>query len=426
MPLVPPSLLAPLPIEFSARPILIAYSGGLDSTVLLDLLAASGASVRAVHVHHGLQAAADDWAAHCEDQCRQRGVSLQLLRVNIDPRDPSGPEAAARKARYEALRSVLQPGELLVTGHHADDQAETFLMRALRGAGVRGLAAMRELQAFDPGWLWRPLLHLHRAELLDYAQARGLCWIEDPQNAEARFERSWLRAEVFPVLRRRRSAAAAALARSAALCAEADELLSELAAEDAKALSRGSQLSVSGLRELSLARRNNLLRWWIGGPRGLPPPPHAVMAEVDGLLAARVDAAPCLAWPGGELRRYRNDLYALPPFASPPAGFESAWDGLGVLRLPSGCGALSGCDEGAPRSLTIRFPQGGERLQPAPGRPSRSLKNLFQEQAVPPWQRRCAPLVYEGCLLRWVGGLRAPESDDAFYLGLRWDRQANT
>lgn len=414
-------LASPLP-DGSAR-LWAAYSGGLDSIVLLHLLSRLRErgrlpAIGALHVHHGLQALADDWAAHCAAQCQRLGVGLQVLRVRIDPADPSGPEAAARRARYDALRAAMGEAEVLATAHQLDDQAETFLMRALRGSGQRGLAAMRPLQRFGPGWLWRPLLGRSRAELEAYARQHRLAWIDDPHNADPRYERSWLRQQLTPLMRQRWPAATLNLARSAALSAEADGLLGELAAIDDRACAAGGGLSCSAVLALSPARRRNLLRARIDA-LGLPPPPHAVLLRLDDLLLARRDAMPLLHWPGGELRRYRDLLWMMPPLPDEPGRWQAHWNGRGVLQLPPGCGEIESSD-GQGRPVQVRFAAGGEGLVMHAGGPRRPLKNLFQEQAVPPWQRRRTPLIYVGDELCWVGGLPLAGGADAFLAGLRW------
>lgn len=411
---------APLP---NAAGVLAAYSGGLDSVVLLHVLSRlrdSGAitQLRALHVHHGLQAVAGDWVRHCTAQCQRLGIELQVLRVQIDPADPAGPEGAARRERYAALRGAMGEGEVLATAHQLDDQAETFLMRALRGSGQRGLAAMRPLQAFGPGWLWRPLLVRSRAELEAHARAHDLQWIDDPHNADPRYERSWLRQQLTPLMRRRWPAATLNLARSAALSAEADDLLGELAAIDDAVCAVAGGLSCVALLRLSPARRRNLLRMRVDA-LALPPPPHAVLLRLDDLLLASWDAVPLLHWPGGELRRYRDTLVMMAPLPAEPGSWQCDWDGLGVLALPAGCGELRSTGAGG-RSVQVRFAQGSERIVMRAGGPHRTLKHLFQEHAIPPWQRRRTPLVFDGRELLWIGGLPAPGSADAWAKALHW------
>jgi tRNA(Ile)-lysidine synthase len=421
----PGQILEDAPLPAGTRRLWIAYSGGLDSGVLLHALAQLRnrgllPELAALHVHHGLQAAAEEWALHCARQCESLGIELRVLRVRIDAADAAGPEAAARRARYQALREAMASGDVLATAHHLDDQAETFLMRALRGSGPRGLAAMRPLQRFDPGWLWRPLLQRTRAELQAYTRAQPLAWIDDPHNADTRYERSWLRRQLTPLLQQRWPAAAHSFARSAALSGEGADLLAELAAIDDAACAADGGLSCAALRSLSPARRRNLLRMRVEA-LGLPPPPHAVLLRLDDLLAARPDATPLLAWPGGELRRYRDVLWMLPPLADEPVAWAADWNGRGILALPAGCGEIESADAQG-RAVRIAFAAGGERLAMRAGGPHRSLKNLFQEHGVPPWMRRRTPLLYQDGVLRWVGGLPLAADADAFLAGLRWRR----
>jgi tRNA(Ile)-lysidine synthase len=422
----PAQILADMPLPDAAPRVWLAYSGGLDSAVLLHAMSTLHRrglvpEIAALHVHHGLQSVADDWVVHCTAQCERFGVALQVLQVRIDLSDPSGPEAAARRARYDALRGAMQCGDVLATAHQLDDQAETFLMRALRGSGPRGLASMRALQPFEPGSLWRPLLNRSREELERYARAHQLSWIDDPHNADPRYERSWLRQQLTPTLRQRWPSATQNLARSAALNAEADDLLDELAAIDDAICATENGLSCAALLTLSPARRRNLLRLRIDA-LGLAPPPHGALLRLDDVLLAKPDATPLLAWPGGELRRYRDELWMLAPLADEPVEWSTQWNGRGMLALPDGCGMLESASDET-RELRVSFAQGGESLVMHAGGPHRTLKKLFQEHAIPPWRRRRTPLVYDETGLRWVGALPLPGGADAWVKALHWQPQ---
>lgn len=421
------SILQSMPPRPQGARLIVAYSGGVDSTALLHLLAQAGvADLHAAHVHHGLQDAADDWAARCADQAAALGVPFSALHVSVAADHPAGPEAAAREARYGALRGVMKPGDVLVTAHHLDDQAETVLLRLLRGSGVQGLSAMRSLEAFEPGLLWRPLLQTSRAELQAYARAHELNWIDDPHNTNERYARSWLRQHVMPLLQQRWPAAADSFARSAALSAEAADLLEEVAAADCAAASAGQELAISALRRLSPARRMQALRWWLARVDGLSPVPYSILVRIEPeLIDARIDAEPLLAWPGGELRRYRDQLYAMPPLQPPPPEATLAWNGCGTLDLPAGCGRLVAENSVPQAGLLVRFAAGGERFQPMGSQHSRTLKNLFQESGVPPWQRLRTPLLLRDGLLAWVGQLGwAANQQDSF--GIRWQTPAHS
>lgn len=303
--------LGPLPRPPAGAATVVAFSGGPDSAVLLHLLRGLQ-PLRALHVDHGLHPDSGAWAAHCRRQCQTWGVPLTVLHVAIDPRDPAGPEAAARRARYAALQAALAPGDVLLTAHHAEDQAETFLLQALRGAGPAGLAGMPAVKTFGPGQLARPLLGVTRAALRAYAEAQRLDWLEDPANANPDLNRSYLRHSLWPVLVERWPAAAATLGRAAGWAAEAAELQRVLAEIDLAACVRGAgeALNTAQLQQLSPARQRNLLRHWLHG-LGLPAPSAAQMAQIlDSCLAARADARPLVRWPGAELRREGAHLRA--------------------------------------------------------------------------------------------------------------------
>ncbi|MES0874238.1 tRNA lysidine(34) synthetase TilS [Sinimarinibacterium thermocellulolyticum] len=287
----------------------VGYSGGCDSAVLLDLLHACGLPVRAVHVHHGLQQPADDWARHCRRFCRMRGIALRVLRVAPDRRHPQGPEAAARAARYAAFVPLLRAGDVLALAHHRDDQAETVLMRALRGCGIAGLGAMRATEPLGEGLLWRPLLAVSRARLREIARERGIDWIEDPHNDDPRYTRAFLRRQVMPLLAAHFPSAPTQLAKLAAHAQGAERLLAQLADEDAARCADGDALDVAALLRLTAERRRNLIyhRWCA---LGLLPPPQSWYAELErSVLRARGDATPLLVCGDGEVRRHRGRLY---------------------------------------------------------------------------------------------------------------------
>ena len=312
----PPPTLPQPPVP---GPVLAGFSGGLDSTVLLHLLAADadvrGRGLRAIHVHHGLADQADDWAAHCQRSCDRLGVPLQVVHVNV-PRDAGfGLEAAARQARYRAFENTLGEGELLALAHHRDDQAETFLLRALRGSGVEGLRAMPAWRRLGRGWLWRPLLEQPRDALLAHARTAGLEWVEDPANAAAAHDRNHLRRHVMPQLRERWPHADAVLARSAALAGEAAHLL---AGGDGETLAdvctaKPHVIDVARLLQHPPERRARVLRLWLQR-LDLPPLPGEGVARIEsGLLGPGGDAIPEFAWSGAVVRRWRDQLHGLLP-----------------------------------------------------------------------------------------------------------------
>ena len=283
----PPSPSLPLLPAATEGRVWVALSGGRDSTVLLHRLAQDPDLQRrglgAVHVHHGLQPEADAWVAHCAAACAALDVPLQVRHVRVDATRGEGPEAAARHARREAFAAVMAPGDILATAHHLEDQAETFLLRALRASGPDGLAGMRPWRRFGPGWQWRPLLRTPRDALQAYALAHGLRWIEDPSNARTDADRNFLRHDILPRLRLRWPQADAAFARSATLSAEAADLLARqddrllAEANSDKSLILSCQIFISDMKYFG--EMNQVWDEWV--PAGNAPP----RATVQALLA---------------------------------------------------------------------------------------------------------------------------------------------
>ncbi len=396
----------------------VAYSGGVDSHVLLHLLATAklGRAVAAIYVDHGLHPASGRWGDHCATVCKSLGVVFQGLQVDARPGPRESPEDAARRARYGALGTWLQAGDVLLTAHHRDDQAETLLLQLLRGAGPHGLAAMPAAADLGGIPLLRPLLDTERAAILDYAHRHALNWIEDSSNADTGLDRNYLRHHVLPLLRQRWPAAGRALGRSARLCAEAAQLLDRQADADlaTAAGGRSDALTVTVLATLDEVRLRNALRRWLRR-LGLPTPGATHLERVRGeVLGAGADRNPRLAWPGAELRRYRERLYALAPRPAHDPGQVLSWsdpaqpldlpgDGRLELRPTTGAGLRAAALTG--RVLTVRFRQGGERFQPVGRRHGQELKKLLQEAGVPPWERRRLPLLYVDDELAAVGGL---------------------
>ncbi|MBI6602271.1 MULTISPECIES: tRNA lysidine(34) synthetase TilS [Pseudomonas] len=398
----------------------IAFSGGLDSTVLLHLLATAKPLVplSAVHIHHGLQAAADAWPSHCQSVCDYLGVPLRIMRVQV----PAGAslERAARDARYQAFAQVIGAGEVMLTAQHREDQAETLLFRLLRGAGVRGLAAMPVHRPLAGGHLVRPLLGVSRAELEAYAVEHQLQWIADPSNADNRFSRNYLRHRVFPILTERWPQAVPGLARSAEHLSEAQGLLDELARMDLQAAEQPSafpwlglpSLALAPLRELSDARQRNALRHWLNPLTRLPDSDHWVGWQ--SLRDAKHDAQPLWSLADGQLHRCGERIWWLPSCWSEFSDVPVSWsDALRPLQLP-GNGELRFCGKAPAGPLEVRYRQGGEIVD-VPGRGRRDLKRLLNESGLPGFVRGRLPLLYRGEFLVAVpnlAGLWAPPSQD--------------
>jgi tRNA(Ile)-lysidine synthase len=401
-----------------ARNLCVAFSGGLDSTALLVAAARIAGerpdfSVRAVHIDHQLHPESSRWSDHCAEVGRTLSIEVKRVVVTVPPRADSGPEAAARKARYDAFRKVLEPGEVLLTAHHADDQLETILLALMRGAGLRGLGAMSPLQRFQPGWLARPLLPFTRSELEEWIAAEGVRWISDPSNENTTLDRNYLRTHVAPALRERWPAAARSANRAARHVREAGELLDVLAAADLAVVVVDKCLSVARLRALDPARRRNVLRFWFRRCGMRAPSTRKLAAMEHDLFAAGVDRVPCVEWDDAQVWRHRGVLHCVP--RQPPLDSDASvrWRISESVELPASLGSLrlqSGESEGISAAkladvLDIRFRHGGETLRPAGDPHHRKLKKLLQEASVLPWWRDRLPLIYSAGSLVAVGDL---------------------
>jgi tRNA(Ile)-lysidine synthase len=351
-----------------------------------------------------------------------------VARVQVRLDRGMGPEGAAREARFAAFRAALLPGETLALAQHRRDQAETVLLRLLRAAGSDGLGAMRQGRPFATSRVWRPLLPAAPEAIREYAQAQQLTWIEDPSNANPRFDRNFLRQRVLPALRERWPEGEAALARSAALLAEDAQLLAE-AADARLAAARTSDpctLAIEPLRALSPAWRARVLRLWLAG-LGLPTPPGRAFALLDQeLLQSRPDAQPEYRWAGIRLQRWRDLLHVDAAEDSPMPDFDFEWDGESLLALPGG-GSLEllhpqqGAGLELPASLAplrVGNRRGGERIR-LPGREhSHALKDCLLQAGLPPWLRRRLPLLRAADDELLAAGDRIVSD--------RWQREAGT
>lgn len=383
----------------------VGYSGGLDSHVLLHILYKLKLNLRAIYIDHGLSHNTKAWAKHCEQVCNDLTVPFQAITVNAKPTLGQSPEASARAARYRAFTELLQAGDYLLTAHHQDDQAETFLLQLLRGAGLKGLSSMPVAKPFAQGYHLRPLLYHSRGELLKYAQEHELVWIEDESNANTHFDRNFVRHQIMPSLQRRWPAASSTIARAARHLAETAELQEWLANNELIKIA-GSQpqnIAISKLTAYPLAAQKWLLRSWLAQQNLSMPSEKQLERMVCDIVHSRQDANPQVTWQGNQLRRYRDDLYALPLVTLDADSPIIPWNLTSELFLPNRMGRLSlqaiqgqGLKKQAleQAKVSIRFRQGGERCQPKGRKGSHALKKLLQEWHVPPWQRDKIPLLY--------------------------------
>lgn len=390
----------------------IAFSGGLDSSVLAHALASAKTPVLAVHIDHGLQDESEDWNRHCEAFAGSLGITYRCDTVAVQLESGKGPEGSARDARYSALHDMLEPGDWLLSAHHREDQAETLLLNLVRGSGPAGIAGIGAVRRFGPGWLVRPLLQFERADLRAYAELHDIHWIEDPSNADTRFDRNFLRHEVLPCLKTRWPDIATRLQRSAMHASEATTLLVDLACIDLDNLGgRAECLPVSALLDLPRHRQKNLVRHALRVCGLTVPTSTQLDVVLDEVLRARKDAQPQLRWPGGSVRRYRDGLYLLPDELADTLP-EGPITGSKV-RLGSGLGTLSfepGVERGLDPQLVgpklrLEARKGGEKLRLYGQSHTKKLKKLLQEEGVVPWMRDRVPLIYAGDELIAIGDL---------------------
>ncbi len=393
--------------------IFVAFSGGVDSSALLHALAMLrsegdyGFAVEAIHVNHGLQSESVQWGEHCQRFCNQLEVPLHLLKVDAKPKSGESPEESARKARYHAFAEQIQNGDQLFTAHHQEDQAETFLLQALRGAGPRGLSAMGEVVLFSEGELMRPLLQFSQQSLQEYALREHLEWVEDPTNQEQSADRNYIRHEILPRLKTRWTAAASTLSRSARHCAEASLLIETWSAEQLNGVAVGDPMPIFELEPVE-NRRARIRHWLEKNGAGLPDAVH-LQRIIKEVIEARKDATPLVRWKNREqrevaVRRFQNLLYLVMDeerYNFPDVCVE--WDLLHPMVIPelgvklvgrriAGDGIREELLQG--RRVTVRSRVGGERCYSGGSKQRRTLKNLLRERAVPPWKRNRIPLVF--------------------------------
>jgi tRNA(Ile)-lysidine synthase len=388
----------------------IALSGGLDSQVLLllahQLRTLDPISLRAIHINHGLSPHAKTWEESCALLCRQYEIDFTAHRLSLDLQSGVSIEAAAREARYQALAGYLSEDDVLLSAHHQDDQAETIFLQLLRGAGLKGLSAMPSLKTLGNGLHGRPLLHVSRQTLETYAREHRLNWIDDEMNREEKLTRNFLRHQVFPMLKTRWQTVANTMARSARHCADAQDLLDEFAGQMLETVkgSKEHTLSVSKLLQLSPKQQQLMLRAWIYQAGYRLPETKKMQNILQTVLGAAWDRRPCVVWDEVELRRHRDDLYLLAALPAHDRQVSFSWQLSQTLALP-GVGELQArlekkgalCED--LKTLEVRFRQGGEVVSFGT-RGHRTLKHLFQEWQVLPWERERIPLLFfEGELI---------------------------
>ncbi len=404
------SVLAALYASPAAAGWVIAYSGGLDSSVLLQaakLVADErGIELRAIHINHQLSSHAGEWQTHCQQACEDLGVAFSCVAVTVT-NEGEGIEAAARKARYSVFETQLQVGEQLLLAHHLDDQAETLLLRLMRGSGPAGLAAMQPSRSLGDGQLQRPFLDISRTQLEAYASEYDLQWVEDDSNTSLAFDRNFLRHEIMPKLESRWPEFARRWQQSATLCGESALLDVQMGQQDLQSCDErqercGWSLDLAALQLLSSFRFGNLLRFWLVD-RGFSEPEQKHLRQVQTqLLEGRSDSVANVSWGRGDERLslccYRERFYLLPDFSPSDVLEPVQWRVTESLQLDGWVLSAEPAKDGVvlPVNVEVRFRSGGERCRPYGRGHSQSLKKLFQEYGVEPWLRQCLPLICVG------------------------------
>lgn len=387
--------------------LLVAFSGGLDSTVLLHQVVTlrdtlqPDLHIRAMHIHHGLSPRADSWVEHCRALCEKWNVPFEVAYVHL-PSGGQGIEGEARAARYQALSSSLLAGEVLLTAQHLDDQCETFLLALKRGSGPAGLASMPAILPFGDTSLLRPLLTTSRAQLEEWAGAHRLSWIEDESNQDDKYDRNFLRLRVVPLLQQRWPHFSRSVARSAELCGEQEQLLDELLAEQlGNLMSPEGALHIEPMLTMSEARRFALLRRWLSWHRAAMPSRASLQRLWQEVALSREDANPRLRLGEHEIRRFQGELYWAPllnidrekSYLWPAPYRPLNLAGLGIISLNE-----KGMSVRAPTEdeiVSLRFKASG--LLHIVGRDKgRTLKKIWQELRIPPWERDTTPLLFYG------------------------------
>lgn len=412
----------------AAKKVAVAYSGGLDSAALLHLLHAYAAQheieLFAFHVHHGLSPNADQWLAHCQQQCASLNVVFDVRRVQIANQEKSGVEEAARHSRYAALGEMCRAHDvpLLLTAHHQDDQAETVLLQLLRGSGVAGLSGMdsvnhaADLLGDATLLMGRPLLQLTRADLEKVVTQNAIAFVEDESNLDPRYARNALRHQVMPTLAQHFPGFQQRFARTAQHAQSAQRLLVELAAQDLKVCLDGECLDITQLKNFSADRIDNMLRYWFGVRRIRMPSTSWLNEMRSQLLEAKHDAQLCVTHADCHIRRHRDRVFITPKLdpetlEQPPLPFE--WKSEAAIHFSEFSGTLyfETAEQGIAadwlrsQPLTLQLRSGGERLKPAWNRPTKSLKYHYQACDIPAWERERLPLVFSDKQLLFAAGI---------------------
>jgi tRNA(Ile)-lysidine synthase len=384
--------------------ILLGFSGGLDSCVLLHLLAQMQTQLdfklKAIHVHHGLSSSADDWLNFCKQKCKLLDIEFDAVKVKINKKSSLGIEGEARELRYEAIKKK-QKG-FVALGHHQNDQAETLMLQLLRGSGLKGLAGMPEFD--EKRKFWRPMLNIKKELLEKYASENNIEYIEDESNEDINFDRNFIRKKVLPLIESRYPASIETISRSATNISEGHQINELLALDDSKNVMSddGSYLLIENLNKLPNLRAINLIRWWLSFNDLLMPSKKNVEELFRQVKLIKKDTSLNLKISNDRSIRAFDDKLLIISIMNDLPSYHFKWAGQEEIELPNKSklhfvktkkGGLSLSKLGA-KSLYIKSRTGGEKLKSFPDQPSRSLKYLFQKADIPHWERDQVPLVY--------------------------------
>ncbi|GAB2691166.1 tRNA lysidine(34) synthetase TilS [Aliiglaciecola aliphaticivorans] len=384
-------------LEGSGRQVVVAYSGGVDSHLLLVTVAELMGqypvhNYLAIHVNHGLSPNADQWQRHCQQVCADLDVSFKVQQVKVDARANGGLEAAARKVRYQALEAMTEHDGLILLGQHVQDQLETILLQLKRGAGPKGLSAMAQSAVSENSiTLARPFLELEKREILQLAQQKGLQWIEDESNQNTRFDRNFLRSEVIPTMLERWPNLASAASRSAQLCAQQQQLLDEVNAKHLQSMINSRfAIDINKLLDLSTPWQNQIVRYWLSEQK-VEMPSHTALGELPKLLCAKQDGNPMIDIGLYQLRRFREHLYCVKKQVL--ASEVDLVLTTASTDLPNDLGHLRIAEKYVGQ-LMIKSRANSLKFKPLGSSHSKLLKQWFKQWDVPVWERERSLLLY--------------------------------
>ncbi|WWO97523.1 MAG: tRNA lysidine(34) synthetase TilS [Candidatus Dasytiphilus stammeri] len=425
--------------------LLIAYSGGIDSTVLLHQLTQLRQQhhlcleLRAIHINHGINPNANLWMLHCKEQCLKWNILFSSIKINLDLKNKKdkGIEAASRIARYNAIFKALLPGEILLTAHHMDDQCETFLLALKRGSGPSGLSSMPLIKKNLEGKiLFRPFLNYDRKTIEKWANQYQLGWINDNSNYDTSFDRNFLRIEVLPVLKNKWPQFCKTVTRSAKLCAYQEQLLHDLLTEYLQKFTKDDgSLIIDDLHNHSDIKVYAILRQWLINHKIIAPSFKIIQAIWREIICSRKDALACIKIGKSEIRRYHNVIYLLdtmPSIKEHILHWRSPWqplqlpNKLGIIKLHHTHGMLMRSPNLVREKVSIRFKVQGKFLLSGRSAGRRSIKKIWQELAVPYWLRERIPLIFYNEILIAAMNFFITQEGSAnkkFFWYLQWDKE---